>query len=359
MLLRDSFGRVIDYLRVSVTDRCNFRCIYCMPEEGYPVAPKDELLTFEEIVRIVHIAADLGMSKIRLTGGEPLVRRDLPNLIERIVSHPGIEDISLTTNAHLLQQLARPLRDAGLHRVNISLDTLDPDKFLQIARRGSLSKVLEGIEAAKESGLSPIKINCVLMKGVNDDEVADFARWTVRDELHVRFIEVMPIRWNLDETEPFESLSALHGGRGLFQLRIQKDEGMLSDAQMRRMVIPFTAAKEAIEKELGPMTPHQIPTNGPAHTYKLNHALGTVGFISQVSWDLCERCNRLRLTADGQLRPCLMADGEVDLRTPLRTGSSDEDIREIFEHVVAHKPERHYLAEGQKVQGRTMSQIGG
>lgn len=357
--MRDSFGRTIDYLRVSVTDRCNFRCVYCMPEDGYPVSPKEELLTFEEMSRLIHIAADLGMTKIRLTGGEPLIRKDLPMLVESIRKHPAISDLSCTTNAHLLAEKAAELKVAGLDRVNISLDTLREDKFVEIARRGSLQRVMDGIEEAKRVGLDPIKINCVLMKGVNDDEVVDFARWTLREEVHVRFIEVMPIRWNLDETDPMDAMSALSGDRKLFRLRIQEDVGMLSDAQMRRMIVPFSVAKERIEHEIGPMTPCEIPTNGPSHTYRLANAKGTVGFISQISWDLCERCNRLRLTADGQLRPCLMSDGEVDLRTPLRNGASDDEIRSVFLNVVANKPERHYLAEGQKVMGRGMSQIGG
>lgn len=357
--MKDSFNRTIDYLRVSVTDRCNFRCVYCMPDDGYPVSPKEELLTFEEIRRLVHIAADLGMTKIRLTGGEPLIRRDLPELIAGIRAHPGISDLSCTTNGFLLTTLAQPLADAGLMRANISLDTLDEEKFVRIARRGNLSKVMDGIKAAQNAGLFPIKINCVLMKGVNDDEVVDFARWTLRENVHVRFIEVMPIKWNLDETDPMDSLNALEGGRELFRLRISEDEGMLSDIQMRKMVIPYIEAKQKIEAELGEMVPHEVPTNGPAHTYKLNGAEGTIGFISQISWDLCERCNRLRLTADGQLRPCLMSDGEVDLRGPLRSGATDNDIAEIILNVVKHKPERHYLAEGQKVQGRGMSQIGG
>jgi cyclic pyranopterin phosphate synthase len=330
-----------------------------MPEEGYPVSPKEELLTFEEMSRLIHIAADLGMTKIRLTGGEPLIRKDLPLLVESIRKHPSINDLSCTTNAHLLSEKAGELKDAGLSRVNISLDTLREEKFVEIARRGSLDRVMAGIEEAKRVGLNPIKINCVLMKGVNDDEVVDFALWTLREEVHVRFIEVMPIRWNLDETDPMDSMSALSGDRKLFRLRIQEDVGMLSDVQMRRMVVPFSVAKERIENELGQLTSVEIPTNGPAHTYRLENAKGTVGFISQISWDLCERCNRLRLTADGQLRPCLMSDGEVDLRTPLRNGASDEEIRKIFLNVVANKPERHYLAEGQKVMGRGMSQIGG
>ena len=325
--MQDSFGREIDYLRVSVTDRCNFRCIYCMPEDGYPVAPKSELLTFEEIARVVHLCADMGTTKVRITGGEPLIRKDLPELISQIRSHPKICDISATTNAHLLAQSAQKLKAAGLNRINISLDTLNELKFATIARRGNIRAVMNGIEAAQEAGLDPIKINCVLMKGVNDDELVDFARWTLQAPIHVRFIELMPIRWNLDETDSFTSLSELSGGRGLFQLRISQDEGMLSDSQMRRMFVPLEQAKRTIENEFGKLIPFDLPTNGPAHTYKIEKAEGSIGFISQISADLCARCNRIRLTADGQLRPCLMSDGELDLRAPMRTCRSAGSLR--------------------------------
>lgn len=357
--MRDGFGREIDYLRVSVTDRCNFRCVYCMPEKGYPVSPKEELLTFEEIARLVRISGQLGIRKVRLTGGEPLIRKELPALVEQISGETSVNDISCTTNGYLLGQMAKPLANAGLTRINISLDTLQPEKFERIARRGDLETVLRGINAARDAGLSPIKINCVLMKGVNDDEVVDFASWTIEEEVHVRFIELMPIRWNLDETDGFDSLDALHGGRGLFRLRVRRDGDMLSDTQMRRMMYPFSEAKAQIENKLGGLTAAEIKTNGPAHSYRLDSAKGTVGFISQISADLCSRCNRLRLTADGHLRPCLMSDGEVDLRTPLRAGATDDDIAALFLHVVEHKPERHYLAQGQKVAGRGMSQLGG
>lgn len=357
--MKDSFGRTIDYLRVSVTDRCNFRCIYCMPEEGYPVAPKEELLTFEEIVRIVHIAANLGIKKVRLTGGEPLLRRDLPILIQKIREHQNITDLSCTTNGFLLDKLAKPLKEAGLNRLNVSLDTLCPEKFPQIARRGSLPQVLKGIKLAQEAGLNPIKINCVLMKGINDDEVTDFARWTLRETVHVRFIELMPIRWNLDDSDSFDPIQAFARGPGLLRLRIAQDNGMLNNARMRRMIVPSKVALEMIQHELGTLQPAEVITNGPARTYKLPNAMGTIGFISQISDDLCQQCNRLRLTADGQLRPCLMADGEVDLRTPLRTGATDEDIAQLILHTVIRKPERHYLASGQRVQGRNMSQLGG
>lgn len=357
--MQDSFGRTVDYLRVSVTDRCNFRCIYCMPETGYPVSPKEECLTLEEIARIIHIAADLGIQKVRLTGGEPLIRRDLPLLIQEIRKHPNIQDLSCTTNGYLLEQFATPLANAGLMRINISLDTLNEDSFSPIARRGNLQKVLSGIKAAQSAGLKPIKINCVLMKGVNDHEVVDFARWTLHEELHIRFIELMPIRWNLDETEPLEAMSEVPGNRKLFKLRIAEDTGMLNDLQLRKMVVPSDVAHKMIEKECGELQPFEIITNGPARTFRLKDALGTIGFISQVSNDMCSRCNRIRLTADGQLRPCLMSDGEVDIRTPMRLGAQDDELKKLIEYVVQHKPERHYLAEGQRVLGRGMSQIGG
>jgi cyclic pyranopterin phosphate synthase len=329
-----------------------------MPEKGYPVSPKGELLSFEEIARLVGIAVGLGIKKVRLTGGEPLVRKDLPYLIRLLRSYE-IEDLSLTTNGYLLAGLAQELKDCGLDRVNISIDTLRHERFLAIARRGDLESVMNGLRAAIDVGLRPVKINCVLMKGVNDDEVVDFARLSIDQPLHVRFIELMPIRWNLDTTDGFETMSAMHGASDLFRLREAEETGMLSDSDMRRRVVPIGVAIRKIEKEFGELIAAEIRTNGPARSYKIPGAQGTVGLISQISNDLCERCNRLRLTADGQLRPCLMSDGEVDFRTPLRGGATEEQIAELILEVVAHKPERHYLAEGQKVLGRGMSQIGG
>lgn len=355
--MKDPFGRTIDYLRISVTDRCNFRCVYCMPEQGFPVAPKPQLLTYEEIARLVRIAASLGTRKVRLTGGEPLVRKDIAQLVSQISPIPGIEDLSLTTNGYLLDIHAEPLARAGLKRVNISLDTLQPDKFAKIARRGDFDRTMRGVRAAQAAGLKPIKVNCVAMRGVNDDEFVDFARWTLQEEIHFRFIEIMPIRWNLDEFDGFDNMQA-HGQPGLIQLN-KTDGDLLSDLQMRKMMISAAEITDRIEVALGPMEPFEIPTNGPARTFRLNGAKGTIGFISQISNDLCSRCNRLRLTADGFLRPCLMSDGELSLRDPMRAGASDEELRDLILHVVAHKPERHYLAEGQKVTGRGMSQIGG
>jgi cyclic pyranopterin phosphate synthase len=353
-VLVDSFGRRIDYLRVSVTDRCNFRCIYCMPEQGFPATPKEEHLTTEEFIRLIEAAAKLGMTKLRLTGGEPLLRKELPEII-RAAREAGFLDISLTTNGHLLAEQAFALKQAGLSRVNVSLDTLHEKRFQEIARRGSLLTVLNGIQAAFDAGLAPVKINCVVLKGLNDDEAADFAEWTVRAPLHVRFIELMPMRWNLDEG-PNSALPKIGGG--LLELKQARGD-MLSDAEMRRRYVGIGQLRAAIEGEHGPLEPAQVKTNGPARTFRLPGAAGTVGFISQISNDLCASCNRLRLTHDGYLRPCLMSDGELDLRTPLRNGASLDELQGLFQHVVVRKPERHYLHEGQRVVGRGMSQIGG
>lgn len=355
--VKDPFGRTVDYLRVSVTDRCNFRCVYCMPEEGYPATPKPEHLTADEIVRLVRIGASIGIRKVRLTGGEPLLRKDLPQMVGEIAGLPGLDDLSCTTNGHLLEEMALDLAANGLSRLNISLDTLDPDKFVNIARRGSLDKVLSGVTAARRAGLAPIKINCVAMRGLNDQEVADFASWTAREDIHVRFIELMPIRWDLGDAEPFDTFSA-HNGKGLLQIR-QTKGGMLGDAQMRRMFVSSAEIRDRIEVVHGALATAYVTTNGPARSYKIPGAPGTIGFISQITHDFCESCNRLRLTHDGFLRPCLMSDGELNLRDPLRAGASDEELRRLFHHVVLHKPERHYLAEGQRAVGRGMSQIGG
>jgi cyclic pyranopterin phosphate synthase len=328
-----------------------------MPEEGSPISPKDELLTADEFVRIVRIAVQAGIRKVRLTGGEPLVRKDLVSIVAGIGALEGVDDLSLTTNGFLLKDLAPSLASAGLTRINVSVDTLRKDRFKAVARRGDLDSVIAGIDAARAAGIGPIKINCVAMRGVNDDEAADFAAWTLREEIHVRFIELMPIRWNLDDTSGFDHLS-MHQGNGLIQLR-QSAGSMLSDGQMRRMFVSSEELRNQIEDTHGPLEPAVLATNGPARTYRLAGAAGTVGFISQITSDLCEKCNRIRLTSDGFLRPCLMSDGELDLRSPLRAGASDEEISALLHHVVDHKPERHYLAEGQKVTGRGMSQIGG
>ena len=356
--MKDSFGRTIDYLRISITDRCNFRCVYCMPEEGVQFFPPASTLTCDEIVRIARLAVGLGVSKIRVTGGEPTVRPDLVDCIGRLAAIPGVRDLSMTSNGQLLPRLAGPLAEAGLNRVNVSLDTLQEQKFNSIARgKGDLASVLAGIRAAREAGLTPCKVNVVAMRGVNDDEFADFAAWTTRESVHVRFIELMPISWNLDESPAFETARA-HPGVGLLQVS-GNARGLLDDLDMRRRTIPMPEIRSAIELKLGPLSPSEVPTNGPARTFRLESGIGTVGFISQISNDLCARCNRIRLTADGFLRPCLMSDGETNLRDPMRSGATDDELRELVALVVQRKPERHFLAEGQRTLSRTMSQIGG
>ena len=380
MPLIDSYNRTIDYLRVSVTDRCNFRCVYCMPEAGAPVAPKGEILTYEEIERLVRIATELGMSKIRLTGGEPLIRRDIDVLVRKIGALAGLRDFSLTTNGFLLTRFAGDFARSGVNRINISLDTLRPERFARIARRGNLPDTLAGIDAALQAGMSPLKLNCVVMRGWNEDEVADFARLTLTRLFDVRFIELMPINWSQGEDagaglNDYFALSAEPGYRRDNEITLYALTGkdsfrglrekaatpgaQLDAAQMRRAFVPTSEMRQNIEAEFGPLSDAEVQTNGPARSYRIPGAVGTIGFISQITNDMCLTCNRLRLTADGQLRPCLMADGEADLRTPLRTGASDAEIADIFRLTVLHKPKEHRLEDGKAPTGRGMSQLGG
>lgn len=323
----DSYNRSISYLRISVTDRCNLRCVYCMPEQGVPLKPHHELLTLEEIARIVKIAASLGITKIRLTGGEPLVRRGIVELVKMISSTPGIEDLAMTTNGVLLPAFAHQLKEAGLGRVNVSLDTLKPERFRNITRVGNLEDVLQGIEEAKKAGLTPIKINMVVLDGFNRDEVIDFARLTIDEEWHVRFIEVMPV-------------------------------GAEAGSNLGRYV-SMQEVREDIERVFGPLLPASLRGNGPARYFRLKGAKGTIGFITPISEHFCYQCNRLRLTSDGKLRPCLLSDFEVDIKTALRSGATDEELREIFQKAVSLKPERHNLQALSLPTGRTMAEIGG
>ncbi len=362
-----------------MTDRCNFRCIYCMPEEGAAIAPKKDLLTYEEIVRVVRVAADCGVTKVRITGGEPLVRKDIVELISQIGSIDGIRDLSMTTNGFLLDQVAEKLAQGGLHRINISLDTLRPERFAPIARRGELASVLAGIDAARAAGLTPIKLNVVAMRGVNDDEVLDFCRLTLNEDVDVRFIELMPISWSTgdDSMRDFYALSGksdssrvstltLYPNRTEASFNRLMDTGgvmatdrMLDASAMRKLFISASEMRQGIEREFGPMQAAEVVTNGPAKSFRIDGAIGTVGFISQISSDICANCNRLRLTADGHLRPCLMADGEVDLRGPLRSGATDRDIADLFDLTVLHKPFEHRLEDGHAPRSRHMSQLGG
>ncbi len=324
----DNFNRPISYLRVSVTDRCNLRCVYCMAPDGVHWRPHDEILRYEEIERVVRAAAELGISKVRVTGGEPLARLGIVDLVAMLARIPGIDDLAMTTNGTLLARYAEELKAAGLKRVNVSLDTLRPERFRRITRLGELSDALEGIAAAREAGLLPVKINTVVIRGLNDDEVVDFACLTKAPDWHVRFIEVMPLGNNAD-----------WAGNGY---------------------VPMSEVRERIEKELGELIPAKLAAGGgPARYYRLPDAHGTIGFITPISEHFCYQCNRLRLTADGKLRPCLLSDYEIDLRTPLRQGATIEDIKHLIIEAVRAKPERHHLLEQVIPQGRAMSEIGG
>ncbi len=326
--LADAFRRPITYLRISVTDRCNLRCVYCMPEAGLPWIAKREILSYEEIERIVRAAASVGVRSIRLTGGEPLVRRDLPVLVDRLAAIDGIEDIALSTNGLLLADLIGQLSAAGLCRVNVSLDTLRPDRFERIARRPGLDRVLAGIDAAIEAGLAPVKLNCVVMRGYNDDELLDFAAMTRERPVFVRFIEVMPVVENAD---------------------VQRDAYVSSDEILERV---GTLA------ELRPVT--GPGGNGPARYFRYAGAPGALGVISPLSHDYCETCNRVRLTADGRLRLCLFGDYELDLRGPVRAGAGRDEIAAVFRGGMLIKPERHHLELGKAgSRMRAFSEIGG
>ena len=318
----DSFGRRINYLRISVTDRCNLRCIYCMPPEGIPLIPHSEVLSYEEISTVVRAAAELGINKIRLTGGEPLVRAKLPRLVQMLSQIEGIDEVSLTTNGTLLKKYALELKQAGLSRVNVSLDTFRADRFRHITRLGELKDVLDGIKAAKDTGFHPIKINMVVIRGTNDDEVLDFANMTYKEGWHVRFIELMPFA---DVTE------------------------FVPSSELRQRIVSLGI--------LEPCSP--ITGNGPARYYRLSGAKSTIGFISPITENFCSHCNRMRLTSDGKLCPCLLSDDKIDLKGLLRHNASLQEIKRLILKAVVSKPERHHLADGIAPMKQNMSQIGG
>jgi cyclic pyranopterin phosphate synthase len=335
--LSDTFNRPINYLRISVTDRCNLRCIYCMPAEGINLLSHSDILTYEEITTIVRLAAELGINKLRLTGGEPLVRARLPKLVAMLANINKIDDISLTTNGVLLRNYVAELKQAGLKRVNVSLDSLNQDKFERITRHRGLNDVLQGIEAAKSYGLNPVKINMVVMRGINDDEIVDFAKLTITEGWNVRFIELMPFVTD----NPPEGHST----------------GWKANSQSQFM--PADEIKERLDSlgELKPCLP--IKGNGPAKYLRFPQASGTIGFITPVSQHFCFNCNRLRLTAEGKLRPCLLSDQEVDLRQPLRSGASAENLKQVITKAIQTKPKEHQLSRGRPSNNRLMSQVGG
>lgn len=333
--MKDIHGRKIDYLRISLTDRCNLRCIYCMPEDGVCSMAHDEILTLEEIEAIVRVAAELGFKHIRLTGGEPLVRKGVVDCVREIIRTPGIERVAMTTNGILLPKMAQDLKDAGLSRVNISLDTLDADQYRFITRRGDLEGALAGIDAALAVGLNPVKVNAVVVRSLNQDLLA-FAKLSLDRPLHVRFIEYMPVG---------ESSGVDGCGWG-------PDDEIPSEEVVR------IVSEQAEAEGLGPLKPVRGKTAdgwGPARYFEFEGAQGTVGVISPMSRHFCSECNRLRLTADGKLRPCLFSDLEYDVRTPVRAGDMD-GVRQAILEALGHKPEDHYDKVGTD---RKMSQIGG
>ncbi len=333
--MRDSHGRVIDYLRISLTDRCNFRCIYCMPEEGICQLSHDDILRLEEISELVRIAAGIGIKSIRLTGGEPLVRRGVVSLVRDIAEIDDIENISMTTNGVLLPEMASDLKHAGLSRVNISLDSLDPNQFRMITRCGNLQDTLAGIDAALAVGFDPVKINVVTVRSL-DQDVLGFAKLSIDRPLHVRFIEYMPV-----------GTSRGYDGSGWGEKDVIPNEELLNTINER--------AREQGIDELMPAQADSPIGWGPAQYYKFPHALGTVGFISPLSRHFCNRCNRLRLTADGKIRPCLFSDEEYDVSAPLRAGD-DERVLEVLYEAIGAKPDEHHNRVGTH---RNMSQIGG
>jgi len=330
--LIDRFGRVHDYLRISVTDRCNLRCVYCMPEEGMEFEPEEHLLTFEQIAEVVRVLAGMGVRKLRLTGGEPLVRKNLERLVAGLSAIPGIEDIALTTNGMFFAKKAEALREAGLTRINISLDSLKPARFALITRGGDLRKVLQAIEAAERAGLDPIKLNVVLMKGMNDDEIGDFLQLTRERKLHVRFIEYMPIG---------------HSGDG-----------------WKQRYLPLQTVHDRC-RELGWRVEEQgdVYGNGPSQNFRIAGAPGTFGLIHPVSDHFCAACNRLRLTADGNIKPCLYWSDEFNVKRVL---GDDRALEELFLRALDIKPESHEMAKALQNReqshtptARRMSQIGG
>jgi cyclic pyranopterin phosphate synthase len=324
----DSFGRKIDYLRISITDRCNLRCAYCLPENGIDWLKRDDLLSADEIVSVVKAATELGVQKIRLTGGEPLVRPDVLDIVRRIAATPGIREVSITTNAMLLEKMAAPLAEAGLTRVNISMDTLDLEKFRRIARFGNIDHVWRGLQAAQDAGLAPLKINTVVVRGVNDDELFSLARLSVENPWHIRFIELMPV-----------------GNRQSWGVEFPDRDRYFSIREMRERLVSLN------------LQPDSAPVgNGPARTFRIPRALGTVGFISPVGEHFCEHCNRLRLTADGRLRACLLLDREISIRDALHSGG---DLKALLQTATKQKPRGHELELNHLPEARRMAQIGG
>jgi len=329
-LLTDGYQRSIDYLRVSITDRCNLRCVYCMPLGGAVKLAHEDILSYEEFLRLIQIAVNMGINKVRLTGGEPLVRKGVIDFCRRLTRIPGLQSLSLTTNGVLLEELGQDLYAAGICRINVSLDTLQREKFLRITRRDEFDRVWRGIQAAERIGFNPVKINVVVMRGINDDEILDLARLSLFYPYHIRFIEFMSI--NNDSL----STTSEH----------------------------YFSADEILEKlrRVGALEPVVAQhTNGPARHFRWPDAAGMIGIISPISHHFCPSCNRIRLTADGKLRNCLFSDQEMDIKAPLRQGATDSELAQFLRDSIANKPQKHSLQPDvfRKCQSRPMVAIGG
>ncbi len=325
--LTDSYNRRIDYLRISITDKCNLKCVYCVSSKGLKNFKNAEIMTDEEIVRFVRIAHKYGLKKVRITGGEPLLRKSIMNLISSI-KKIGISDLSLTTNGIMLAELAGALKTAGLDRVNISLDTMNAERYKGITKGGDINRVWEAIKEAERAGLSPVKINIVPIRGLNDDEILSFASLTIEKDCHIRFIEFMPVTSN-----------------GMWRKEI------------------CVSSKEVLEiiSRLGNLESFKFRGEGPSRNYRIKGAVGVIGIISPISDHFCSSCNRLRLTSNGKIRPCLFSKDEVDIKTPMRNGAADDEIERLFLYTISIKPERHKLDENIAVADhiKNMSKIGG
>jgi cyclic pyranopterin phosphate synthase len=323
----DRFGRDIHYLRISLTDRCNLRCVYCMPED-MTFWPKAELMQDAELLRLMPLFTELGFHKYRLTGGEPTVRQNIVEVVRGIAHTPGVHSVSMTTNGMLLKQLAAPLKAAGLQRVNVSIDTLDPEKFRRITRWGSLGEVWGGLEEAERVGLTPIKINAVIVRNYNDTDAVDLAQLTLEHNWQIRFIEMMPF----GEVADFQTAAAV------------------TAEEIRARVAARFGPVEVL---------HDGKLDGEAKLYKIRGARGELGFINTLTEPFCAACTRARLTADGKLRMCLLREYEVDLLTPLRAGATNEDLKQLINHGVGNKPWGHGLSDNVIPLNRVMSEIGG
>jgi len=326
--LKDKGHRVINYLRLSVTDRCNLRCMYCMPEEGIEYMPHSEILTYEEMLHIVRLSIHAGIRKVRLTGGEPLLRKGFISFLERLCKLEELDEVTLTTNGVLLKKFAADIKNCGICRINVSLDSLRPERFFRITGRDYFDRVWDGIQETERLGFNPIKINVVAIKGINDDEILDFARLTLKKPYHIRFIELMPVgeknNWSAEK--------------------------FISTDEIQRQI-----------QSLGALKPIRSNSfDGPAQRFVLEEGKGEIGLIGALSHHFCETCNRLRLTAEGHLRGCLFSDQEIDIKGPLREGKGDDDLLELIRLAIKNKPgNRELMKHGPRKCVRQMSSIGG